>query len=130
MTLLSSTNTYYEIRFGYTRYVHNIVLLANYYSNCSESKNYIVTVGDGTGTNVRNNHLVFDYSNAGLLAEYGVSFKVAYAGKSVGIIRKDTSTRLSFSWIGIFTTATNCTGTFAWTDSRTDWPEKILISTT
>jgi hypothetical protein len=127
MTLLSSTNTYYEIRFGSTRYVHNIVLLANYWDSCSESKNYRVTVGDETGANVKDNHEVFDYSNA---SQYGVSFKVAYAGKSVGIIRKENNKKLSFSWIGIFTTATNCTGTFAWTDSRTDWPEKILISTT
>lgn len=46
--------------------------------------------------------------------KYGKEIKVNAYGKSVAVYRSD-NTKLSFRWIAVFTTKTNCTGSFSWT---------------
>ena len=51
---------------------------------------------------------------------YGKEIVVKKAGTVVGIYR--TTGILEFKWVGVFTTATDCSALFDWTGSRSDWP--------
>jgi hypothetical protein len=46
---------------------------------------------------------------------------------SVGVYRYDNN-RMSFRWIAVFTTASNCSGAFDWSGSRASW--RIPLATT
>ena len=75
-----------------------------------------MTVGNSTDVYVETNqefgrYGVDDFDRA------GKEIKVAAYATSVGLYRSNwlTSTAFSMRWLGIFTTATDCTGAFVWT---------------
>ena len=48
-------------------------------------------------------------------------------GKSLGIYRNDGG-NLAFRWIAVFTTASDCSGPFDWSSSRSNWRIPITSS--
>ena len=57
----------------------------------------------------------------------GNEIKIGAMGQSLGIYRSD-GVYFSFRWIAVFTTASNCSGPFDWSSSRTDWRIAITSS--
>ena len=51
--------------------------------------------------------------------KYGKEIKVGAYGSSVGIYRND-GLEFQLRWIGIFSTATDCSGSFDWSGSITN----------
>jgi hypothetical protein len=50
----------------------------------------------------------------------GKEIKIGAYGSSVGVYRND-GIALSFRWLAVFSTKTDCSGSFDWSSSRTDW---------
>lgn len=108
------------MKFNATRFVQVITLIGNSKNNYDESKNWYVTVGINAGASITKNTLVGQYvtSSPADYDSFGKEIVAQTYGTSVGIFRNDTKT-LSFTWIGIFTTGTDCsTGLFDWSRSE------------
>jgi enolase len=98
--------------FDVDRYVHTVTLVGNNYDNYIESQNWVVIVGTISGA-------TFDYTEYISEAEvdkYGKEIKVGAYGRSVGVASYNQI--LSFRWIAVFTTKTDCSGPFDWSGSR------------
>ena len=78
-----------------------------------------MSVGNNTGSSVTLNTIFGEYLTANY-DKYGKEIKIGAYGNSVGVYRTD-GLRLSFRWLAVFTTKTNCSGSFDWSSSRTDW---------
>jgi hypothetical protein len=58
MPLNGNNPAYYNIVFDVARFVHGVTLVGTSYGDFNESKNWIVTVGDKTGTQITQNNVV------------------------------------------------------------------------
>ena len=92
--------------------------------NCS--KNFILTVGDGTGSSVLSNTEVGRYMTTD--DRYGKEFIVKTFGQSVAVWKDDDGFDLSFRGILMTTTTTDCKGAFDWSGSETNWMLRIRLS--
>ncbi len=109
---LANGLSFFNIVFDVERYVHAVTVVGNSYEDFSSSENWIVTVGLATGDSITGNTLYGSFENRDF-DRYGKEIRVGAYGKSVGIYRQDGN-YLSFKWIAVFTTKTNCNGPFDW----------------
>jgi hypothetical protein len=112
---------YYNIVFDQTRFVHAVILIGNIDLDYRESKNWFVSVGSNTGSLVTQNTVVGQYVNENY-DKNGKEIKIGAYGSSVGVYRTDgIGIALSFRWLAVFTTKTDCSGSFDWSSSRANW---------
>ncbi len=108
------------------RFVHAVTLIGNPNADFIESRNWFVTLGSSTGASITSNTEYGKYVNLNF-DRVGKEIKIGAMGQSLGIYRNDGA-RLSFRWIAVFSTASNCSGPFDWSSSRTDWRIPITSS--
>jgi len=77
----------------------------------NDSANWVITVGYATGTGVLTNQEVGRYDAS---RKEGMEVKVGRTGTVVGVYRNDTGSTFGLRWIGIFSTATDCSEPFDW----------------
>lgn len=80
----------------------------------NDSANWVITVGDGTGTGVLTNAEVGRYDPT---RKEGKEVKVGRMGTVVGVYRSDAAPTFGLRWIGIFSTATDFSDPFDWSTS-------------
>ena len=120
------TPAYFNFVFDVPRFVHAVTLIGNPLSDFRETKEWFVTLGSLTGASITSNTVFGRYVNANF-DRVGREIKIGAMGQSLGIYRND-GVYLSFRWIAVFTTASNCSGPFDWSSSRTDWRIPITSS--
>lgn len=85
-----------------------------------------MTVGNQTGSSITSNPVKGQaYSNY----TYDYEIQVGVKARSVGVYALNDEwggKSLMFKWFAVFTTASDCSGSFDWSNSRTDW--RILIT--
>lgn len=100
------------------RFVHAVTVLGNPENNWADSVNWTMTLGDRTGSKALSNPEKGRFINYNW-ERVGKEMKVGAMGKVLAFYRKDYAADLTFISISIFSTDSDCTAPFVWSNQST-----------
>jgi hypothetical protein len=124
--LAGSSSTYIEIRFPTDRYFHYMTVIGLSLNSYAYSHNWFVTVGSNTGTDVVSNKQVGGFISPDF-DRYGKEILIMEYGSVIAVVKTDGQP-LALRWIGVFSTATDCSEPFDW--SASTMPTQLEIQAT
>ena len=92
--------------------------------NCS--KNWFLTVGNGTGSSVTTNTEVGRYLTTD--DRFGKEIVVGMTAQAVAIWKNNDSYNLQFRGFLVTSTSTDCTGAFVWSNLVSSWSTSPTMS--
>lgn len=63
----------------------------------------------------------------GAFENYGKELIVGTYGKFVGLYRNEAYAQFSIRWLAVFSTLTDCSGAFDWSQTTPSWPAVITL---